>query len=513
MATLKVRFFGLLAVLAIVLSFLAQPTLAAPITPQGGGGESPNPSADIVTLSPNPSTISVGEATRVQIDVEIHNGATWGTWLVDVEYDRQFLQPTGCNANVGSCKLLSGRIRFTDEVKEKSGIQPLGGGMGLGTITFVGKAPTGRWPAQISFRNLRARNILGQKVELVGVNATVVVTQTPTATPTASPTSTSTSTPTKVPTNTPTATATATATLVPTSTVTPTAVQIPVPTATATLTPGVTVDTTEVAATLNRAFVTGSGLVYGQGFTATSQGVVTGWSLRINDPTQGQGFYPGGVSGNATYVQTYVNGNKPDGQYTGSSTIIYYDQNGASHTGPTVAYTIDLVSPQVVSCPGGVNEDILATRVGGDKGEWINGNLGWWYYQRSESSSKVKLTAPLGAKLYLYGDATPTGAYGYAWRAALDCTANAPLVSAPTLPPPPPTCPTLRDGMALWIGGYDYEWMDRYLNQNGEHVWEFNTVWGRTLTSPPFGRLEVESIPIPTSDRVQTMTGFLYCKP
>lgn len=105
---------------------------------------------------------------------------------------------------------------------------------------------------------------------------------------------------------------------------------------------GITVDKTRVEVYLSRADVQ-YGLVYGPGFTIISQGA-TGWQIRYSEPTQGQGFYEssGGITPGATAaIRSYININKPNGIYTGSAIVQYY-QNNSWQNGPTVYYTITL---------------------------------------------------------------------------------------------------------------------------------------------------------------------------
>lgn len=86
------------------------------------------------------------------------------------------------------------------------------------------------------------------------------------------------------------------------------------------------------------------GLVYGKGFSITSLRA-TGFQIKYNQPTQGQGFYQssgGMLTGSTVNIQTYINTNKPNGVYTGSAIIQYY-YNGVWLNGPTVYYRIKLI--------------------------------------------------------------------------------------------------------------------------------------------------------------------------
>jgi len=88
------------------------------------------------------------------------------------------------------------------------------------------------------------------------------------------------------------------------------------------------------------------GLIYGQGFTIFSTGA-TGWQIKYNEPTQGQGFYEssGGISPTGSAViRSYINPNKFNGVYTGSAVVQYYKDDNW-HDGPTVSYTITLFGP------------------------------------------------------------------------------------------------------------------------------------------------------------------------
>ena len=102
-------------------------------------------------------------------------------------------------------------------------------------------------------------------------------------------------------------------------------------------------DKTDVNVTLRRDPNTVSSLVYGPGFTITSEGA-SGFQIKYNEPTQGQGFdlSSGGMTPNMVVtVRTYINTNKPNGIYSGSA-VVQYSKNGVWSDGPTVTYTINL---------------------------------------------------------------------------------------------------------------------------------------------------------------------------
>ena len=104
----------------------------------------------------------------------------------------------------------------------------------------------------------------------------------------------------------------------------------------------ITVSTNSVNVTLSRANAQNS-LIYGTGFTVTSQGAI-GWSIHYSEPTSGQGFYEssgGMIPGGSTNIRTYINTNKTNGEYTGSA-VVFYDKDGSWQSGPTVTYTINL---------------------------------------------------------------------------------------------------------------------------------------------------------------------------
>lgn len=105
---------------------------------------------------------------------------------------------------------------------------------------------------------------------------------------------------------------------------------------------GVSVSTTSVSVTLSKA-QQDNGLIYGSGFTITSQGA-TGFQIKDSVPTQGQGFYEtsGGMSnGSSSSVRSYISPNKGNGTYSGS-VVVQYQSNGSWTDGPTVSYTITL---------------------------------------------------------------------------------------------------------------------------------------------------------------------------
>jgi hypothetical protein len=113
---------------------------------------------------------------------------------------------------------------------------------------------------------------------------------------------------------------------------------------TLTLTDGtISADKTSVEVTLSRANAQ-YGLVYGPGFTITSQGA-TGFLIYNNTITQGQGFYEasGGISPNTSMnIRTYVNTNKPNGVYTGNSTLKYQKDGVWYASNYVISYTITL---------------------------------------------------------------------------------------------------------------------------------------------------------------------------
>lgn len=95
-----------------------------------------------------------------------------------------------------------------------------------------------------------------------------------------------------------------------------------------------------------------NGLVFGTGFKIVSTGA-TGWQIKYNESTSGQGFYEssGGISPNgSTDIRAYINADKPNGIYTGSTVVQYY-KNSVWSDGPTVNYTITLVGPATASMP------------------------------------------------------------------------------------------------------------------------------------------------------------------
>ncbi|QQG40778.1 MAG: hypothetical protein HYV37_00435 [Candidatus Levyibacteriota bacterium] len=125
----------------------------------------------------------------------------------------------------------------------------------------------------------------------------------------------------------------------------PISIPLPIPTS------GISVDTNSVNVNLARVNAQ-DGLIYGPGFTITSSGA-TGWQIKYNQPTQGQGFYEssGGInSGSSATIRTYINTNKPNGIYTGSAIIQYY-QYSSWHDGPTVQYTITLTDTGIIVLP------------------------------------------------------------------------------------------------------------------------------------------------------------------
>jgi hypothetical protein len=86
------------------------------------------------------------------------------------------------------------------------------------------------------------------------------------------------------------------------------------------------------------------GLIYGQGITITGK-QSTSFQIKYNEPTQGQGFYTssGGIGvGQTVKVQSYVNSNKPNGTYSGSAIVQYYNSKGVWTNGPTVTYSLNL---------------------------------------------------------------------------------------------------------------------------------------------------------------------------
>lgn len=90
------------------------------------------------------------------------------------------------------------------------------------------------------------------------------------------------------------------------------------------------------------------GLVYGRGFNLTSEGA-TGWQIKYNEPTQGQGFYEssGGITpGNTINIRSYVNASRPNGTYSGSAVVEYY-KDGSWKPGPTVTYFLTLTDRTV----------------------------------------------------------------------------------------------------------------------------------------------------------------------
>jgi len=104
----------------------------------------------------------------------------------------------------------------------------------------------------------------------------------------------------------------------------------------------ITVSTNSVNVTLSRANAQ-YGLIYGSGFTITSQGA-TGWQIHYNEGTSGQGFYEssGGINpGSSSTIRSYINANKSNGTYTGSA-VVEYNKNGSWQAGPTVSYSITL---------------------------------------------------------------------------------------------------------------------------------------------------------------------------
>lgn len=106
----------------------------------------------------------------------------------------------------------------------------------------------------------------------------------------------------------------------------------------------ITVDTTSVNITLSRTNAQ-YGLVYGSGFTVTSQGA-TGFQVHYNEPTQGQGFSTssgGMTAGSSSTIKSYINVNKSNGIYTGSA-VIEYMKDGSWLAGPTVSYSITLTN-------------------------------------------------------------------------------------------------------------------------------------------------------------------------
>lgn len=209
-ATLKVRFLGLLAAFALVVLSLAQPTQAAPTRPQGGGGGT---GPDIVRISN--VRVPLGGTAQAQVTAEIHNGWAWGKWSFYVAYNPRFVEPVACD----SCDLNAGYglVRFEGS-QQLNGIRPLGGGMSLGYLVLKGKELTGKSVRFLDARRIEATNIQGQDVKVKDVPGVYVVYQAPpTATPTASPTPTQTVMPTSTPTKVPTSIS---ATTVPTSTAT-----------------------------------------------------------------------------------------------------------------------------------------------------------------------------------------------------------------------------------------------------------------------------------------------------
>lgn len=119
----------------------------------------------------------------------------------------------------------------------------------------------------------------------------------------------------------------------------------------------ITVDKTSVVVTLDRKDAN-SGLIYGPGFTITSQGA-TAWAVLPNGGVQGEGFYEssgGIIAGTSAAIRSYINPNKPNGTYTGSA-IVRYTKNGQDYTGPTVNYSISLTGQTSVSYDGTLTVD------------------------------------------------------------------------------------------------------------------------------------------------------------
>lgn len=165
--------------------------------------------------------------------------------------------------------------------------------------------------------------------------------QHPTATPTSAQTTPSDSQPSS--TSTPKPTTKPAATHTPSPAPTSEAVYAP----TATPAPSVSVNTTSVSVTLSRAQQIG-GFIYGPGFTLTNgTSEVISFCLIDNQVSQGEGFRQssGGLGPNSsTNIQTYINTNKSNGVYTGSSTV-KYGSNCSSTSGTvvaTVSYSITL---------------------------------------------------------------------------------------------------------------------------------------------------------------------------
>ncbi len=128
----------------------------------------------------------------------------------------------------------------------------------------------------------------------------------------------------------------------------------------------ITVDKTSVSVTLDRTGIQTGQLIYGSGFTITSQ-TATGWEIKYNEATSGQGFYEssGGINpGSSTNIRTYINTNKTNGTYTGSA-IVRYEKNGTWYDGPTVSYSIVLTGTTPSSTPEGCTPVTFSTSKSG----------------------------------------------------------------------------------------------------------------------------------------------------
>lgn len=103
------------------------------------------------------------------------------------------------------------------------------------------------------------------------------------------------------------------------------------------------VNKTSVTSTIKRNGKT-TGMGFGDGITATSN-TSYGYSVANDQGQSGVGLESGSTGllpGQSRNILTFITFDKPNGTYTGTNTITYYDENSKSHTGPTINYTITL---------------------------------------------------------------------------------------------------------------------------------------------------------------------------